>query len=95
MMRRVDGGTGSLPSRLLQQPIGKATHLFQPKYQIVKRCLDFTFSLFLLLLVCPLFLAAVLQVYERGLIIPGVRLEFLLESNFLLAGVVTLLWTFL
>jgi 4-hydroxy-3-methylbut-2-enyl diphosphate reductase len=57
--------------------------------------LKLVLSLGLLLLICPVFIAAVLRVYERGLIIPGVRLEFLLESNFPLAGLVTLLWTFL
>lgn len=52
-------------------------------------------SLGLLFLVCPVFIAAVLRVYERSLIIPGVRLEFLLESNFPLAGMLTLLWSIL
>lgn len=41
---------------------------------------------------CPLFVAAVLLAYERSLMIPGIRLEFLLETNFILAGVVTLAW---
>jgi hypothetical protein len=45
--------------------------------------------------VCPLFLAAVLLAYERDLMIPGVRLEFLLETNFLVAGAVAWLWTIL
>ncbi len=45
------------------------------------------------LTVCPLFLAAVLLAYERDLMIPGVRLEFLLETNFLVAGALAWLWT--
>ncbi len=44
------------------------------------------------LCVCPLFIAAVLLVYERRLMIPGIRLEFLLETNFIVAGLVTLIW---
>lgn len=61
----------------------------------ISSALKLVLSVGLLLLICPVFIAAVLRVYERGLIIPGVRLEFLLESNFPLAGLVTLLWTFL
>ena len=38
------------------------------------------------LTICPLFLAGVLLAYERDLMIPGIRLEFLLETNFLVAG---------
>ena len=45
------------------------------------------------LTVCPLFLAAVLLAYERDLMIPGVRLEFLLETHFIVAGAVAWLWT--
>ena len=41
----------------------------------------------------PLFLAAVLLAYERDLMIPGVRLEFLLETHFLVAGAAAWLWT--
>jgi hypothetical protein len=30
--------------------------------------------------------------YEKGHMLPGMRLEFLVESLFLLSGVVTFLW---
>jgi hypothetical protein len=30
--------------------------------------------------------------YEKGHMLPGMRLEFLVESLFLLSGVITLLW---
>jgi 4-hydroxy-3-methylbut-2-enyl diphosphate reductase len=43
------------------------------------------------LTVCPLFLAGVLLAYERDLMIPGIRLEFLLETLFLVAGAAALL----
>jgi len=44
------------------------------------------------LLVCPAFLFWVLLSYERSYMIPGTRMEFLVETHFLLAGAVTFLW---
>ena len=46
------------------------------------------------LTVCPVFIAVVVRAYEHGLMVPGVRMEFLLESNFILAGGVTMMWAF-
>lgn len=46
------------------------------------------------LVTCPLFIAGVLLAYERGIMIPGIRLEFLLETNFIIAGIITLAWAF-
>lgn len=45
-----------------------------------------------LLLSCPVLIFLVLFIYKRGYMLPGSRLEFLVESNFILAGVLTLLW---
>ncbi|KPJ76363.1 MAG: hydroxymethylbutenyl pyrophosphate reductase [Deltaproteobacteria bacterium SG8_13] len=45
------------------------------------------------LTVCPMFLAGILLAYEKDVMIPGIRLEFLLESHFLVAGAAALLWT--
>jgi 4-hydroxy-3-methylbut-2-enyl diphosphate reductase len=42
---------------------------------------------------CPVFIAGVVLGYERGLMIPGIKLEFLMESQFVLAGMITLLWS--
>jgi len=42
--------------------------------------------------VCPLFLLAILNAYEGGSMLPGIRLEFLVESHFVLAGFLTLAW---
>ncbi len=39
-----------------------------------------------LLAVCPLLMLLVLRAYQEGTILPGVRLEFLVESHFVLAG---------
>jgi 4-hydroxy-3-methylbut-2-enyl diphosphate reductase len=46
----------------------------------------------LILAFCPLFLLAILSTYERGGMLPGIRLEFLVESHFTLAGILTLFW---
>lgn len=42
---------------------------------------------------CPVFIAGVILGYERNLMIPGIRLEFLMESQFVLAGMITLVWS--
>jgi len=41
---------------------------------------------------CPAVMFAVLLAFERGLLLPGVRLEFLVESHLVLAGVLALGW---
>jgi len=45
------------------------------------------------LAICPIFLFLVIMIYEKGHLIPGIRLEFLVESLFVLAGIITLLWS--
>lgn len=50
-------------------------------------------SLGFALLVCPVLLFFVLMAYERGYVLPGIRLEFLVETHFLLAGVAALVWS--
>jgi 4-hydroxy-3-methylbut-2-enyl diphosphate reductase len=47
------------------------------------------------LAICPIFVFIVLSAHERGYMLPGIRLEFLVETNFVLAGVVTLIWAML
>jgi (E)-4-hydroxy-3-methyl-but-2-enyl pyrophosphate reductase len=46
-----------------------------------------------LLLICPAFVFIMLAAHERGYMLPGIRLEFLVESNFVMAGVMTLVWS--
>lgn len=41
---------------------------------------------------CPLFTLAVLLAHENSLVPPGIKLEFLVETGFVLAGIITLLW---
>ncbi|BBO71281.1 hypothetical protein DSCA_52110 [Desulfosarcina alkanivorans] len=45
-----------------------------------------------LLTLCPAAMLALIGAYEKGHMLPGMRLEFLVESLFLLSGVLTLLW---
>jgi len=52
-------------------------------------------SLGFVLSICPIFLFLVLRIYEKGHLIPGIRLEFLVESLFVLAGSITLVWSVL
>ena len=52
-------------------------------------------SLGFVLLICPAFVFIILSAHERGYMLPGIRLEFLVESNFVMAGVMTLVWSML
>jgi 4-hydroxy-3-methylbut-2-enyl diphosphate reductase len=52
-------------------------------------------SLGFIIVICPVFIFIVLSVHERGSILPGIRLEFLVETLFILAGVIALLWSVL
>jgi len=52
-------------------------------------------SLGFLLLICPTFVFIILSAHERGYMLPGIRLEFLVESNFVMAGVMALIWSLL
>ncbi len=42
--------------------------------------------------ICPLFLFLVIFFHQEGHMLPGIRLEFLVESGFILAGLLTLVW---
>jgi hypothetical protein len=48
-----------------------------------------------LLISCPVWLLFLISAYERGILLPSVKLELLVESNFILAGVFALLWSLL
>ena len=45
------------------------------------------------LVICPIFIIIVLLAHERGFMFPGIRLEFLVETHFVLAGIITLIWS--
>ncbi len=53
----------------------------------------FISSLGFALLMCPVLLFFVLIAYERGYVLPGIRLEFLIETLFPLAGAIALVWS--
>ena len=44
---------------------------------------------------CPACMLAIILAYERGTILPGLRLEFWVESHLLLGGVLALVWAWL
>ncbi len=50
-------------------------------------------SLGFALVICPIFMFIVLSAHSRGYMLPGIRLEFLVETHFVLAGIIALLWS--
>ncbi|HUV51298.1 MAG TPA: 4-hydroxy-3-methylbut-2-enyl diphosphate reductase [Anaerolineae bacterium] len=49
-------------------------------------------SLGFILVICPISMLLVFSAYEKGYMLPGIRLEFLVETHFILAGAIALLW---
>ncbi len=45
------------------------------------------------LTICPILMFIVLLFYEQSYMLPGTRLEFLVESHFVIAGVLTFIWS--
>jgi hypothetical protein len=60
-------------------PIGSAIQLISP--------LGFALTL------CPIFIWSVLLAYKTGYLLPGVKLEFLVETLFMVAGLITFIWS--
>lgn len=54
--------------------------------------LQLTSSLGFALMLCPVFIAIIIFAYEQAQMFPGIRLEFLLETQFILAGIITFVW---
>jgi 4-hydroxy-3-methylbut-2-enyl diphosphate reductase len=48
-----------------------------------------------ILTICPAAMFVILLAYQKGLILAGIRLEFLVESHLVLAGLLALAWGFL
>ena len=59
---------------------------------IASSVLHLTSSLGFALILCPVLIAIIIFAYERALMFPGIRLEFLIETQFFLAGIITLAW---
>jgi len=62
-----------------------ATLVFSSAFQLIS-------SLGFVLILCPVFILLIILAYERALMFPGIRLEFLVETQFLLAGIITFAW---
>ena len=65
-----------------------ATLVFSSAFQL-------TSSLGFFLIICPLLISIIIIMYERALMFPGIRLEFLLETQFLLAGIISFAWVWI
>jgi 4-hydroxy-3-methylbut-2-enyl diphosphate reductase len=62
-----------------------ATLVFSSAFQL-------TSSLGFFLIMCPLLISIIIFSYERARMFPGIRLEFLLETQFLVAGIISFVW---
>jgi 4-hydroxy-3-methylbut-2-enyl diphosphate reductase len=62
-----------------------ATLVFSSAFQL-------TSSLGFFLIICPLLISIIIFSYERARMFPGIRLEFLLETQFLVAGIISFAW---
>jgi 4-hydroxy-3-methylbut-2-enyl diphosphate reductase len=48
-----------------------------------------------LLILCPAFLYIILSVYENRWMLPSIKMEFLIESTFVMTGILSFFWTLL
>jgi 4-hydroxy-3-methylbut-2-enyl diphosphate reductase len=62
---------------------------------LLSSAFDVISSLGFFLIVSPVFVYIVLSAHERGYMLPGTRLEFLVDTHFVLAGVVAIIWSLL
>jgi len=60
---------------------------------LLSSALQLISTLGFLLAICPIFMSVILSAYERGYMLPGIRLEFLVETHFVLAGIITIIWS--
>jgi (E)-4-hydroxy-3-methyl-but-2-enyl pyrophosphate reductase len=59
----------------------------------IASALEITPTLAVGLTFCPIFLLMILFAHEKGDLLPGIRLEFLIESHLIAAGIITFLWS--
>jgi 4-hydroxy-3-methylbut-2-enyl diphosphate reductase len=45
------------------------------------------------LTICPVFIFLILSLHEKGYMLPGIRLEFLVETQFVLSGIIAFIWS--
>ena len=60
---------------------------------LMSSAFQFISTLGFLLAICPVFMFVMLLAYERGYMLPGIRLEFLVETHFIIAGIITIIWS--
>lgn len=60
---------------------------------VLSSALHIISSLGFILAICPISMFLLFSAYERGYMLPGIRLEFLVETHFIFAGIITLLWS--
>ena len=73
----------------------KAMLVFVLAALTVSSALHLTSNLGFALAICPIFVFIVLSAHQRGHMLPGTRLEFLVETNFVMAGIVAFIWSVL
>jgi (E)-4-hydroxy-3-methyl-but-2-enyl pyrophosphate reductase len=59
---------------------------------ILASIFQLTTSLGYALAACPVFFLMLLMLYEKGYLMPSLRMEFLVETHFLITGVITGIW---
>lgn len=62
---------------------------------LLSSAFDLISSLGYFLIICPVFVYIVLLAHDRRYMLPGARLEFLIETHFVLAGIVAIIWSLL
>ena len=62
---------------------------------VISSAFQLTSSLGFFLIICPLLISIIIFAYERALMFPGIRLEFLLETQFLVAGAISFAWVWI
>lgn len=59
---------------------------------IIASVLNYITGLGFVLSVCPIIMFLIITGYDRGAMMPGIKLEFLLESHFIITGIITFIW---
>ncbi|MFO7666284.1 MAG: 4-hydroxy-3-methylbut-2-enyl diphosphate reductase [Desulfobacterales bacterium] len=68
--------------------------VFMIAFLILSSSFNLVSKLGYIIFICPLFLFFMLTVYEQNYMLPGTKLEFLVETHFVLAGLIALLWPY-
>ena len=73
----------------------KNTLFFLSGLMILSGILGLVSGLGFMLALYPIYLMGIIFVYKKGYMLPGFKLEFLVETNFIIAGIITASWVFL